>query len=877
MKGIGRGGLFATLRIGFDGHIGLYAKDYGHSNDRSGLLEEVQYGNGGKVSYAHDDFYRLTGVAYDGADPGSAPRYTYEYGANGQAAVVRDNHLHRSMQTEYDLAERPMQSTLRDEEGNVLYRATLTYDAQNRLETFRERVGEEHHKTAFTYDKDSRVTRMDYDTDKGKVEYAYDSLGRIASRKVSNGGNAYETVYTFVKGAAEYGANATTPLVASIRQGEGANAMNFAYEYDSRGNITSETRNGKVTAYSYDALGQLIRVNDPNDPTAGESGTTWVYEYDRGGNILSKSYHSYTTGTPGVAIDTVAYSYTDNNWKDKLTAYDGQTITYDAIGNPLNDGRRRYEWQAGRQLKKVYVKADLKEGTKAGVDEQTGTVLKIEWSNGNLLDGEVATTQASATVTRCGEDVTDEYAENEFHWTRDSGNIEADTVWNAAHAGMKSITFAVADIDGDVKISCTLTANGATYGSIAVDGNMDASHTPAELDANDVFVIENGNLKVTTSRGNAYVLENGTLKAAGAKLNGSITAQTKLFASQPESIVEFAYNHNKLRTQKKVTKADGTVETTDYTLHGKLLTHLTKGEDEMHFFYDAQNRPTMVEFNGTLYSYVHNFQGDIVGIVDSSGNLVVEYAYDAWGRHLAVGNVTAAYAKLAILNPFRYRGYVYDEETGLYYLRSRYYEPGLSRFVIPDIIIGEISALQSHNTYLYCDNRPMICADPDGDKYIVVLLLLSESSIAFIVEIPDEVKVEIGEVRKTENTIEVTAFVDKKISPVKTEYNTYDFTFVPADRLEEYKTDMLTKPGEPLVTFLIEGVAEVILTKSVPAGMMGFSILYLLAEGVEAENNLRYSRLADDNPSGGVLIVDRAYITSGHFGITEERYYYAVG
>ena len=240
-----------------------------YRDDRSGLLEEVQYGNGGKVSYAHDDFDRLTGVAYDGADPGSAPRYTYEYGANGQAAVVRDNHLHRSMQTEYDLAERPMQSTLRDEEGNVLYRATLTYDAQNRLETFRERVGEEHHKTAFTYDRDSRVTRMDYDTDKGKVEYAYDSLGRIASRKVTSGGNAYETVYTFVKGAEEYGANATTPLVASIRQGEGASAMNFAYEYDSRGNITAETRNGKVTAYTYDALGQLIRVNDPNDPTAG--------------------------------------------------------------------------------------------------------------------------------------------------------------------------------------------------------------------------------------------------------------------------------------------------------------------------------------------------------------------------------------------------------------------------------------------------------------------------------------------------------------------------------------------------------------------------------------------------------------------------------
>ena len=179
-------------------------------------------------------------------------------------------------------------------------------------------------------------------------------------------------------------------------------------------------------------------------------------------------------------------------------------------------------------------------------------------------------------------------------------------------------------LNGDVKISCTLTASSATYGSITVDDDLDASHTPGELDANDVFVIENGYLKVTTSRGNVYALEDGKVKAAGAKLNGSITAETKLFASQPENMVEFSYDHNGLRTQKKMTKADGTVETTDYTLHGKLITHLTRGEDEMHFFYDAQKRPTFVEYNDEMYSYVHNLQGDIVGILDSSGNLVVE-------------------------------------------------------------------------------------------------------------------------------------------------------------------------------------------------------------------------------------------------------------
>ena len=275
-----------------------------------------------------------------------------------------------------------------------------------------------------------------------------------------------------------------------------------------------------------------------------------------------------------------------------------------------------------------------------------------------------------------------------------------------------------------------MTASSASYGSISLDGDMDASHTPAELDANDVFVIENGNLKVTTSRGNVYALEDGKVKGAGAKLNGSITAETKLFASQPENIVEFSYDHNGLRTQKKVTRADGIVETTDYVLHGKLLTHLTRGSDSLHFFYDEEKRPTMVEFNGTLYGYVHNLQGDIVGIVDSSGNLVVEYGYDAWGKPVVVRTLTTTYEALAELNPFRYRGYVWDEETELYYLRSRYSQPVWGRFLSQDAYLGSTTSLLVHNGYAYCKNRAVVRIDPSGHAsmglfaIIAVLLLI---------------------------------------------------------------------------------------------------------------------------------------------------------
>ena len=117
-------------------------------------------------------------------------------------------------------------------------------------------------------------------------------------------------------------------------------------------------------------------------------------------------------------------------------------------------------------------------------------------------------------------------------------------------------------------------------------------------------------------------------------------------------------------------------------LHGKNVVHMTHGADELHFFYDAQNRPAMVVYNGTAYAYVKSLQGDIVAILDEAGAVVVSYVYDAWGTPIDKSGTLAE--TLGTLNPFRYRGYVYEEETGLYYLRSRYYNPNLGRFVNAD-------------------------------------------------------------------------------------------------------------------------------------------------------------------------------------------------
>lgn len=138
-----------------------------------------------------------------------------------------------------------------------------------------------------------------------------------------------------------------------------------------------------------------------------------------------------------------------------------------------------------------------------------------------------------------------------------------------------------------------------------------------------------------------------------------------------------------------------------------------QGNYSLHFFYDAQSRPAKVSLNGVMYTYLHDLQGDIVGIVDSSGALVVEYKYDAWGR--PIGTVTGSLAgTLGRRNPFRYRGYVWDEETGLYYLRSRYYNETTGRFVNADCECGSIGEINSHSLFSYCNNEPVDQADHSG-------------------------------------------------------------------------------------------------------------------------------------------------------------------
>ena len=128
----------------------------------------------------------------------------------------------------------------------------------------------------------------------------------------------------------------------------------------------------------------------------------------------------------------------------------------------------------------------------------------------------------------------------------------------------------------------------------------------------------------------------------------------------------------------------------------------------------------MINLNGEEYFYIRNIQGDIIGLIDETGSEVVSYTYDTWGKVLSITGSLAS--TVGEKNPYLYRGYRYDSETGLYYLQSRYYNPEWGRFLNADNFGGDTGSLLSHNVFAYCMNNPVNLSDPSGHWIQVVIV-----------------------------------------------------------------------------------------------------------------------------------------------------------
>ncbi len=140
-------------------------------------------------------------------------------------------------------------------------------------------------------------------------------------------------------------------------------------------------------------------------------------------------------------------------------------------------------------------------------------------------------------------------------------------------------------------------------------------------------------------------------------------------------------------------------------------------------------------YDDAAYYFHKNLQGDVIEIRSAYGSLVARYTYDAWGKVISITNengldVTDNAAHVANANPFRYRGYYYDAEIGMYYLQSRYYDPVVGRFINGDDVLlswENTTNTQPFNIFCYCNNDPTNCIDENGYNFKNKLLKIIKS------------------------------------------------------------------------------------------------------------------------------------------------------
>ena len=177
-------------------------------------------------------------------------------------------------------------------------------------------------------------------------------------------------------------------------------------------------------------------------------------------------------------------------------------------------------------------------------------------------------------------------------------------------------------------------------------------------------------------------------------------------------IAVYEYNGEGLRTKKN---AEGRTER--YYYNGDKLAYITDGNNKLRYYFTRDTQGKLIQFfdysgqpaqSVEIYWYHYDAHGNVIGLWDKNGNKVVDYTYDAWGNGTQSGSI---YTKDGILlskaNPFKYCSYQYDDETGFYYLKSRYYTPYLGRFITRDPLL-------TINQYTYAGNNPVNFIDPNG-------------------------------------------------------------------------------------------------------------------------------------------------------------------
>lgn len=262
------------------------------------------------------------------------------------------------------------------------------------------------------------------------------------------------------------------------------------------------------------------------------------------------------------------------------------------------------------------------------------------------------------------------------------------------------------EIETGINKSYTYNSQGLLVNVVTTKGPSILSQVPRTYDG--VKMISYDRKPITyDDLGNPLTYYNGT------QFTWQMGRQLESAQLSDGTQISYKYNADGLRTEKKVGN-----KTTSYTLVGSKITGQTDGTNKFYFRYDENDNLVGFELGSDQYFYITNLVGDIIAIVDNDGNCVVEYEYDPWGVCTIVSDTSNC--NLGELNPFRYRGYYYDEDTNLYYLQSRYYDPVTCKFINADdpmIIYQTAYNPLAVHLWDYCDGNPIVFIDESGYRY----------------------------------------------------------------------------------------------------------------------------------------------------------------
>jgi RHS repeat-associated protein len=537
-----------------------------------------------------------------------------------------------------------------------------------------------------------------------KVKYLYDSLDRIETIMYNIGRNgAFKTVYT--------------------------------YQYDTNGRLFSVTdhQNRERIYYVYDFAGNLLKsyTTDTYDDWVKSSETFRYDEQSRLSNVWQQVEYAYSGGI-GSAPVNYTYFYDDTTGKLDRVAIGSMGFEATVEYSIDNFGRTNqkivlgtnfynaysYDYKTYNTLQESALVSQLISQTYAGEDGEAiwGTVYNYSYDlNGNITHIKDASgvIQYRYQYDELGQLTREDNRplNKTYTWTYDdAGNILNKKTYAFTTGTLGTPTSTVTYGYDDAAWGDLLTYDG--YYTIRYDEVGNPKHL-LEYEEDDFLV------------GARLVWQGRQLM--GYHLGEGYSGEIDEYYSS----ITFTYNADGIRIGKNV---NGTQY--EYIVSGSqiLAEKWTYGGVEyfLQYLYDESGSPIGLNYRTSQYAenvfdvfyFEKNLQGDIVAIYNDSGTKIGTYAYDAWGNftYSTTSGITALERNIVLnYNPFRYRGYYYDDDLGMYYLQSRYYNPQWGRFVNADGYISTGTGLLGYNMFTYCNNNPVMNVDPIGESFLAIL------------------------------------------------------------------------------------------------------------------------------------------------------------